>query len=144
MAMNKVQFQPGLSMLEFLELYGTQERCQEVVRRWRWPEGFVCPACGATEHSEFGRRGRLYFQCCACRYQCSLISGTIFESSKLPLPTWFVAMHLITQSKNNVSALELKRHLGVSWPTAWMMKHKIMQVMLVREEDRQQIGRAHV
>ncbi len=33
MAMNKVQFQPGLSMLEFFELYGTLERCQEVVRR---------------------------------------------------------------------------------------------------------------
>ena len=28
---------------------------------------------------------------------------------------------------NDVSALALKRHLGVSWPTAWMMKHKIMQ-----------------
>ena len=55
MAMNKVQFQPGLSMLEFFELYGTLERCQEVVRRWRWPEGFVCPACSATEHSKFGR-----------------------------------------------------------------------------------------
>ena len=79
---------------------------------------------------------------CACRHQCSLIAGTIFESSKLALPTWFVAMHLITQSKNNVSALELKRHLGVSWPTAWMMKHKIMQVMLVREEHRQLTGRA--
>ena len=53
-------------------------------------------------------------------------------------------MHLITQSKNNVSALELKRHLGVSWPTAWMMKHKIMQVTLVREEDRQLTGRVEI
>mgnify|MGYP003422955303 CR=1 FL=1 len=40
---------------------------------------------GGAERSEFRRHGRLYLQCCACRHQCSLISGTIFESSKLPL-----------------------------------------------------------
>lgn len=144
MAMNSVLFQRGLSMLEFFDLYGTQAQREDVVCRWRWPQGFVCPACDGTEHSEFRRSVRLYFQCSACRHQCSLISGTIFESSKLPLPTWFVAMHLITQSKNNVSALELKRHLGVSWPTAWMMKHKIMQVMLEREADRQLTGRVEI
>jgi transposase-like protein len=134
--MNKLQFQPGLSMLEFFDLYGTQDKCEAVVRCWRWPQGFVCPACGGTKHSEFRRGRRLYFQCCACRYQCSLISGTIFESSKLALPRWFVAIQLITQSKNSVSALELMRHLGVSWPTAWMLKHKIMQVMLECEDSR--------
>src|SRR6266446_752753 len=144
MAMNRVQLQPGLSMLEFFDLYGTQLQCEEILRASRWPQGFVCPGCGGAGHSEFRRSARLYFQCCACRYQCSLISGTIFESSKLALPTWFVAMHLITQSKNNVSALELKRHLGVSWPTAWMMKHKIMQVMFEREEDRQLTGRVEI
>ena len=144
MAMNKVQFQPGLSMLEFFDLYGSQVQCEGVLRESRWPQGFGCPVCGGTEYSEFRRSTRLYFQCCACRHQCSLISGTIFESSKLSLPTWFVAMHLITQSKNNVSALELKRHLGVSWPTAWMMKHKIMQVMLEREDDRQLTGRVEI
>ncbi len=71
----------------------------------------------------------LYFQCDACRYQRSLVAGTIFEANKLPLPKWFLAMHLITQSRNNVSALELKRHMGVSYPTSWLVKHKIMEVM---------------
>ena len=45
MAMNKVQFQRGLSMLEFFDRYGTQAQCEDVVRRWRWPRGFICPAC---------------------------------------------------------------------------------------------------
>jgi hypothetical protein len=36
-------------------------------------------------------------------------------SSKLPLTHWFRAMHLLTQAKNGVSALEFKRHLGVSY-----------------------------
>ena len=144
MSVNKLQFQSGLSMLEFFDLYGTQDKCETVVRQWRWPQGFVCPACGVGEHSEFRRGRRLYFQCCSCRYQCSLISGTIFESSKLALPKWFVAMHLITQAKNGVSALELMRHVGVSWPTAWMLKHKLLEVMFEREEGRQLTGRVEI
>ena len=144
MATNKLQFQAGLSMLEFFDLYGTQDKCEEVVRQWRWPQGFICPSCGRRDHSEFRRACRLYFQCSACRHQSSLISGTIFESSKLALPKWFVAMHLITQAKNGVSALELKRHVGVSWPTAWMMKHKILQVMFEREDSRRLTGRVEI
>ena len=144
MAMNKVQFQRGLSMVEFFDLYGTQEKCEEVVREWRWPRGFVCPSCGQCEHSEFRRRTLLYFQCCACRHQCSLISGTVFASTKLALPRWFLAMHLMTQAKNNVAALELRRHLGVSYPTAWAIKHKLMELMRLREEPRQLTGRVEI
>ena len=144
MPQNKVQYQPGLSMPEFFDSYSSPEQCEELVRRWRWPQGFVCPRCQGTWHSEFRRDQRLYFQCSSCRYQCSLVSGTIFESSKLALPTWFLAMHLITQAKNSVSALELKRHLGVSYPTAWLLKHKIMEVMRLREDSRRLTGRVEI
>ena len=142
--MNRVQYQHGLPLLEFFETYGSREQCEALVRAWRWPQGFVCPRCAQPWHSEFRRASRLYFQCSACRYQCSLVSGTIFESSKVTLPKWFVAMHLITQAKNNVSALELKRHVGVSYPTAWLMKHKIMEVMRLREDTRQLTGRVEI
>ena len=144
MAQNKVQYQHGLPILEFFEAYGSHEKCEALVRTWRWPQGFVCPRCAQTWHSEFRRASRLYFQCGTCRYQCSLVSGTIFESSKVSLPKWFAAMHLITQSKNNVSALELKRHLGVSYPTGWLMKHKIMEMMRLREDGRQLTGRVEI
>jgi len=144
MAQNKVQYQRGLSMLEFFDRFGSQAQCEALVRAWRWPEGFVCPRCQGSWHSEFRRQDRLYFQCCGCRYQCSLVAGTIFESSKLPLPSWFLAMHLMTQAKNNISALELKRHLDVSYPTAWLLKHKIMQVMTLREQWRQLTGRIEI
>lgn len=144
MAQNTVQYQRGLSMPEFFGTYGSVEQCEAVVRGWRWPEGFRCPRCGGNWHSEFRRQDRLYFQCSGCRYQCSLVSGTVFEGSKLPLPTWFLAMHLMTQAKNNVSALELKRHLGVSYPTAWLLKHKLMQVMVDREQGHRLTGRVEI
>jgi ribosomal protein L37AE/L43A len=144
MAINRVQFQRGLPMSEFFELYGTREKCEAALQASRWPGGFECPDCGGPARSSFRREGRLYWQCSRCPHQCSLTSDTIFHRSKLPLTTWFLAMHLLTQAKNNVSALELKRHLGVNYATAWLVKHKIMEVMRLTEDDRQLTGRVEI
>jgi len=120
MAMNRMQFQPGLSMPEFYERYGTETQCQAALQAARWPDGFACPECDGTARTSFVRGGLPYWQCSACSHQCSLISGTLFASTKLPLSRWFLAMQLLTQSKNNVSALELMRQIGVSYRTAWL------------------------
>lgn len=131
-------------MAEFRDQYGSEGQCEAVLAASRWPKGFACPKCGGPASSSFRREGRLYWQCAACRHQCSVIAGTIFESTKLPLTIWFLAMHLLTQAKNNVSALELKRHLGVSYPTAWLVKQKLMEVMRLDEDSRRLTGRVEI
>jgi hypothetical protein len=73
-----------------------------------------------------------------------LTSGTILENTKLPLTVWFLAMHLLTQAKNNVAGLELMRHLGVCYRTAWLIKHKLPEVMRQRGAGRQLTGRIEV
>lgn len=63
--------------------------------------------------------GRQLWECLICGYQSSSIVGTVFEHTKLPLTVWFWALYLMTQHKNAISALALKRQLGVSrcsWP----------------------------
>jgi ribosomal protein L37AE/L43A len=144
MSMNRIQFQPGLSMPEFYERYGSEAKCRAALQAARWPSGFVCPACGGAARTHFERGGLPYWQCGACAHQCSLISGTIFEASKLALTRWFLAMQLLTQSKNNVSALELMRQLGVSYRSAWLIKHKIMEAMRQREDRRELDGRVEI
>lgn len=138
MAMNRIQFQPGLSLAGFLDQYGTQAACARALRRARWPKGFVCPRCEGRRYSRCANRhGDRLWQCSACRHQTSLISGTVFASTKLPLTRWFLALYLLTQSKSNMAALELMRHLGVCYRTAWRIKHKLMQAMTEREAQRQ-------
>jgi transposase-like protein len=136
MPINEVQFQRGLSMADFIAQYGTEEKCRAAVAASRWPHGFSCPRCRCERHCVFYRQSRQYFQCYRCDYQTSLVAGTIFQSTRLPLTKWFLAMHLISQSKNRVAALELMRHLGISYRAAWLLKHKLMQVMQEREEPR--------
>ena len=139
MPKNRVQFQKGLSMPAFLASYGTEEQCAAALFAWRWPQGFVCPDCGHAEgYSTIQTRGLL--QCRHCRHQTSITAGTVFADSKLALTVWFLAMHLLTQQKNGISALELKRQLGVSYQTAWSVKHKLLQVMLERDADDQLTG----
>ena len=58
----------------------------------------------------------------------------MFQSTHLPLTIWFLAIYLISQAKTGLSALALKRQLGVSYPTAWRIHHKLMQAMAEREE----------
>jgi len=137
MARNQVQFQKGMSIQQFLQQYGTEEQCRETLFRWRWPQGFHCPDCGHHSHCVLATRPLM--QCNRCHHQTSLISGTLFASTKLPLTTWFLAMFFLTQSKNGISAMALHRHLGVSYNTAWLTKHKLMQAMK-ELDDHQPLG----
>ena len=134
MARNGIQFQKGLSLLAFQRLYGTEEQCEAALEKARWPDGFRCPRCGGQHHGlVYGRRLKRY-QCRNCGHQATLTAGTIMQATKLPLTTWFLAFYLIGQAKTGISSLELSRHLGVKYDTAWLLHHKILRAMADREE----------
>ena len=110
--------------------------------RWRWPSGFVCPVCAGQHHSFV--KTRALYQCTACRRQTSVIAGTIFAATKVPLCTWFRAMYHLTQSKGGISSIELGRRLGVTQTTAWKIKHKLMQAMMERDATKRLTGRIEI
>lgn len=138
MKKNKIQFQKGISIEEFMSKYGSDEKCHAELFKLRWPTGFVCPKCSNKTYCELKRHH--LFQCNECHTQTSVTSGTIFHATKAGLKTWFLSIYLLTQSKNGISSLELKRHLGVAYDTAWSIRQKLMQVMLERDNDKQLFG----
>jgi len=137
MAKNGVQFQRGMSLSDFLARYGTEVQCEQALFAWRWPEGFVCPECGYAGHCLLARG---LYQCHRCHHQTSLTAGTLFAGTKLALTQWLLAIYLLTQSKNGISAMDLARQVGVCYNSAWLMKHKLMQAMLEREQGRRLEG----
>ena len=134
MPQNKIQFQLGMPLSELIERFGTEAQCETALERARWPHGFRCPCCGDAAHCVLRTKARKTFQCNTCHHQTSLIAGTLFEGTKLGLTVWFLAIYLISQAKTGLSALALKRDLGVSYPTAWLIQHKLMQAMVERED----------
>jgi transposase-like protein len=145
MAINQIQFQAGLSLREFYEHYGSEQQCEAALVAARWPKGWRCARCDCSRsfRTQNGN-GRALWECFLCGYQSSSIVGTVFEHTKLPLSTWFLAIYLVTQSKNAISTLELMRQLGVSYKTSWLLKHKLLETMRLREEPRRLDGRVEI
>ncbi len=73
----------------------------------------------------------ILFDCKQCRHQTSVIAGTIFQDTRTPLKTWFIAIWWITTQKSGASAEGLRQVLGLkSDETAWAWLHKIRKAMV--------------
>ena len=124
MPRNRIQYQQGFSLSEFFQKFGAKEKCEAAIEHARWPEVFRCPRCGAEHYGEINDNRRKRYQCKRCRHQTTVTAGTIFDSTKLPLASWFQAIKFISHAKTGHSAMELGRHLSVSYPTSWKIRHK--------------------
>jgi transposase-like protein len=126
-----------MKLIDVPKAFATDEMCLAYLEAMRWPNGIRCPICGAKEVSKITRksksknvRAQLY-QCLekTCKTQFSATSGTIFHDSHLPLSKWFTAIALMIDAKKGMSALQLQRHLGVNYRTAWYLAHRIREAM---------------
>lgn len=108
----------------------------ELMTQLRWPNGAACPRCGGadpyklTPKAQPGRPARRgLYKCSQCRKQFSVTTGSVFESSHLPLSKWLMAIHLMSASKKGMSAHQLHRMLGVTYRAAWFMNHRLRLAM---------------
>jgi len=132
--MSEEDFPKTLSELE--ARFSTDEACRLYLGTLRWPDGWCCPRCGHRAAWDM-RRDRQ--RCAECRGETSVIAGTIFQDTHLPLTVWFRALWHVTSQKTGVSALGLQRALGLgSYKTAWAMLHKLRRAMVRPGRERLQ------
>lgn len=126
------------SLAEFLDRFPDDEACEDYLAAKRWPDGFVCPACGGVKGWKLDR-DRATWECAACGRQTSVTAGTVMHRSKVALHRWFLAAHLMATHSNGISALQLQAQLGLgSYKTAWLMCHKLRRAMV--DPDRDPLG----
>lgn len=112
-----------------MDWFPDEAACLKYLEQLRWPEGFVCPRCDVSAPPYRASRNRLV--CSACRAQCSVTAGTLFDKTRTPLRSWLAAVWYVTNQKHGVSALGLKRVLGLgSYQTAWTMLHRLRRAMI--------------
>jgi transposase-like protein len=116
-----------MTLPELNNLYSTEERCREYLKRLRWPNGIECPRCESKRVANLTDNYK--FECLNCSYQFTALAGTVFHDTHLPLEKWFLAVLLICESRKGVSANQVKRMLGVSYKTAWYLCHRIRHAM---------------
>lgn len=120
---------------EFLDWFSSEEACLAYLERLRWPQGFVCPSCGAMSPPSRASRTRLL--CKDCGHQSTVTAGTLFDKTRTPLKVWLAAAWYVTSQKQGVSALGLQRVLGLgSYQTAWTMLHRFRRAMVRPDRER--------
>ena len=104
-----------------------------------WPQGPVCPHCGAMDRiskikANPEKRVRVGLHKCGhCAKQFTVKVGTVFEHARVPLHKMLQAVHLMCSSKKGISAHQLHRVLEVQYKTAWFIAHRIREAMRTGE-----------
>src|SRR5271170_214627 len=72
------------SLTEFQSAFSDEASCAAFLFERRWPDGFVCPACGAARAAALKSRAYTY-ECYGCGRQTSITAGTAMHRTRLPL-----------------------------------------------------------
>jgi transposase-like protein len=107
----------------------------EFFEKQRWGNHPACPRCGDLNvyrmmNSKTGERQDNYrWRCRGCKDQFTVRIGTVFEESRIELRHWAYAFWRASTSKKGVSALEIKRHTGLSYKSALFLLNRIRFAM---------------
>lgn len=110
------------SVIDLITTFSTQEKCIKYLEQIRWDD---------TPISPFDETSKVY-KCKNNRYRCkntgkyfNVMTGTMFEGTKISLQKWFLAIWLITCHKKGISSIQLSRDLNITQKTAWFMLQRI-------------------
>jgi transposase len=117
------------SINEFLEHFGTDDQCLDFMFEREYGGLRVCPKCGVVDPSYYRVKGRKCYECKDCGNQLHPLAHTIFHKSSTSLRDWFYVVYLFSVSKNGVSAMEVQRHLGVTYKCAWRLCKQVRRLM---------------
>jgi transposase-like protein len=123
-----------MNLLNVVQKFATEDAALDYLVSARWPKGVRCLACDHDKVYRIATKGKTgkpcrLFECGECKLHFSATTGTLFHDSHLPLQKWFMAMAIMAEAKKGVSALQISRHIGVQYKTAWHLCHRIRKAM---------------
>ena len=137
-----------MNIFETMEKYPTHESCIEFLEGIRFKDGAYCPHCGSVKvarksekRSEYKKSGLNinekqlvgHWNCHDCKSSFNVLSGTIFQGTRIPLQRWFVGISIIMNAKKSLSSYQLARHLGISQNSALYMLHRVRAEMATEQ-----------
>jgi transposase-like protein len=147
-----------MTFQQFMATFPDETACRTYLTMRRWTDGPRCPRCGNTKVYECGPTRPFHWQCMKCGprprtpYRFSVLVGTVFENTNIPLVTWFKVLYTMLQSKKGISSRQLRRMFfgeTSSLHTAWYIGHRLRagmrdaefrQLMGIVEVDETAIG----
>jgi transposase-like protein len=116
-----------MELIKMFVAYNTRSKCIKYLEQKRWGCIPICPYCNSIKSSKKPKEYR--HKCHNCGKSFSVLVGTIFEATKIPITKWFVAICLILNAKKGISSLQLSRDINVNKNTAWYLQKRIRKAM---------------
>lgn len=121
------------TLLDLLREFPNDEACRKHLEHIRWGDedgnvSPICPHCGSVEKIYSIEAGKRY-KCGSCRKKFTVLVGTMFENTKIPLQKWFLAIWLCASHKKGVSSCQLAKDVGITQKSAWFMLHRIREML---------------
>jgi len=120
-----------MNLTELHKKYGTQNKCIAYLEKLRWGKKPYCVHCFSKKVRK--RKASIRWHCNSCNRDFSVLMGTIFEETRLPLPKFFEIMFLMNNAKMGMSSAEISRAVGVKYQTAWYVCHRVRCAMIDNE-----------
>lgn len=130
------------NQLELIRYFNSELKAMQYLEGLTFRDGVACPHCGSEHHYRTKTRFKhpelkeyKDFVCKACMKKYSTITGTIFESSNIPLTKWFLAIYVVTAHKKGIASTQLASDIGVTQKSAWHMLHRIREMLAVSDGE---------
>ncbi len=121
-----------MTLIEVQKKYNTQAKCLKLLEKLRWGKVVKCTYCHSNKtariKSEQGRHS-----CKNCKRSFTVFVDTIFESTRLELPKWFVVIAMMLNAKSGIAAKEIQRNIGGSYKTSYYAAMRVRIGMLMKE-----------
>lgn len=108
----------------------SEEEARDTFRKLRWADNGgepYCPKCGCLKVTALATRP--VWKCSGCKYQFSVTAGTIFADRKRPVRDYLLAIAIFANSAKGHSALQLSRDLNCQYKSAFVLAHKLREVL---------------
>jgi transposase-like protein len=133
----------AINFLQLADHLRTDADAYKLLEQMRWGDQPACPHCGSVRKHYFltpktgtarkTRTGsvteRRVWKCADCRKQFTVLVGTIFHGTKIPLRVWLLVIFDACSAKNGISAREVERKYGLTAKSAWFMMRRLREAM---------------
>lgn len=119
----------GLTLIELFQVFPDDDTAEQWFETQMWPDGPTCPDCGSQRHSVTRGKAPMPYRCRDCWQYFSVRKRSVMHSSKLGYQKWAIAIYQVVTGLKGVSAMKLHRDLGVSYPSAWHLLHRLRKAL---------------
>lgn len=131
------------TLAELCNAFSDNQVAIDHFRAIRWKNGEFCPHCGHDKiYMPKDKVGR--YTCAQCHQRFSILVGTIFENTKLPLRVWFGAIWLLTNHPKGIASTTLARDLGITQKSAWFVLHRLRHAARTKSFNAPLTGKVEV